>query len=309
MKSLSPCPTRVPCPVSGPKVLSLGSSVRHGHYPVYARFHSYIDILTETGIIGITDRQDDAGPSTIILSPNLPTGWTSSVQHVTLTQDLLTLDSLHIPIDQSHLYRDTLATPRCTPVSNQELQRALLVFHDTLLSEAPEKSMAVVLDQSRQREFSGGFDRVMLNRFLDGAAACTQGEYHKAVSSLLGTGYGLTPSGDDFLCGVLYGMHFVHAITPGACPIIQLSSYIQESLDTCSVFSRTFLEQAIVGRWPLALRDAADAFLSGQVHTEHTLHFLVRRVLAHGSTSGSDLASGFIMTAGQYLGVSPSFVH
>jgi len=309
MKGLSPYPCPRRCRISSPRVLGIGASVLPGEYRVYARFHAFIDILTEAGIVGITDQADQAGPSTIILSPDLPSDWVSTVQSVSITETTLSLDSLVLPIEGAQRYRETLQLPELpVPI---DLQPALMLFQKILLSEAPEKSMAVVLDHSRTTAFSGNFDRIMLQHFLDGAEACWREEYGQAVASLLGSGYGLTPSGDDFLCGVLFGMHFANATNRKVCPIHQLSTHLRAALPTCSVFSRTFLDHAIAGRWPLALRDAAEAILSVDTTTpdgQTRLETLFRRVLAHGSTSGSDLASGFILTAGRYSGFSPSFV-
>jgi len=137
MKGLSPYPCPRRCRISSPRVLGIGASVLPGEYRVYARFHAFIDILTEAGIVGITDQADQAGPSTIILSPDLPSDWVSTVQSVSITETTLSLDSLVLPIEGAQRYRETLQLPELpVPI---DLQPALMLFQKILLSKPQKK--------------------------------------------------------------------------------------------------------------------------------------------------------------------------
>ena len=99
MKGLSPIPLSEALPYFEPKGSRYRCIRSSREYRVYARFHAFIDILTEAGIVGITDQADQAGPSTIILSPDLPSDWVSPSNPVSITETALSLDSLVLPIE------------------------------------------------------------------------------------------------------------------------------------------------------------------------------------------------------------------
>lgn len=66
-----------------------------------------------------------------------------------------------------------------------------------------------------------------------------------SLSRLIGIGIGLTPSGDDFLCGVLAGFHLWNA--SGHPLSLQLKQAISESLNRTNDISCTFLRCALDG--------------------------------------------------------------
>lgn len=88
--------------------------------------------------------------------------------------------------------------------------------------------------------------------------ACTDFYYNKnyseaalELSRLLGLGSGLTPSGDDFLCGVLAGLRLAGI---NDCEFDKtMKSEIKEHLDDTIDISATFLSCAIAGQYSLAV--------------------------------------------------------
>lgn len=73
----------------------------------------------------------------------------------------------------------------------------------------------------------------------------------RELSRLIGLGLGLTPSGDDFLCGMLAGFHLLdrnnHTFTQ--C----LRHYIKENIKNTNEISQAFLKCALHGHYSLAV--------------------------------------------------------
>ncbi len=123
-----------------------------------------------------------------------------------------------------------------------------------------------------------------------GTAACGDGApaeaVRRAVLSLVGQGTGLTPSGDDFLCGFL-------AAARCAAPLLAatLSAAIEVSIRSTGDISASLLRGALRGHWPVPLADLADALAA-----DHA--FDARRALGDlcglGHSSGADIATGFL---------------
>ena len=121
---------------------------------------------------------------------------------------------------------------------------------------------------------------------------CLTGTYQNAAESLgklIGLGIGLTPSGDDFLCGVLAGLRIHGCI--GTCFYHTLSTEIQTHLRNTNDISRSFLDCALKGWFSLPVIRLKDPLSPEKILSDF------RRI---GHSSGLDTLSG-ILYALSYL--------
>ncbi|MDR2734965.1 MAG: DUF2877 domain-containing protein [Spirochaetota bacterium] len=274
-------------PAEQAQIVSMGRAIAMGRYPVCARFAHYLDFKDGDDIIGLTDMRDEGGAHTLVLA-GLRAGWTARAAELIVGSDAVVFDGQIFARDELQLFRDKI---HAAALPHTEQMRRLGIFRDTILEHAAPLSMAVVLDSTRRENFQGNFARALCDRFLEGAAACAMGEYARAAALLQGVGYGLTPSGDDFLCGVMLALHH----SGDAHDAQELADALTDTLSRSAFMARTFLRDAIAGRWPRRLRDAAESLHgAGQ---DNIIRSAVIRALDHGASSGADLASGFIYTA------------
>jgi uncharacterized protein DUF2877 len=120
------------------------------------------------------------------------------------------------------------------------------------------------------------------------------------LSRLVGLGIGLTPSGDDFLTGVLLADCMV-TYAGGAYRLPVDRQGIAEALERTTSAGRTLLWQALQGAFPAYLLALARCFGGEQGASVASLGsddadfepYLVR-ILEHGHTSGTDAAVGFL---------------
>ncbi len=108
----------------------------------------------------------------------------------------------------------------------------------------------------------------------------------KAVASLAGWGMGLTPSGDDFIAGMMLALWMDRAaLTPRAAFLYQVAA------PRTTLLSRAFLRAARDGladaHWHRLLRALAEG---GEAEIRHA----ASEALAFGATSGVDMAAGFL---------------
>jgi len=107
------------------------------------------------------------------------------------------------------------------------------------------------------------------------------------VDALIGRGPGLTPSGDDFLAGVLYSLHFLKC----GSLLEPLSGKVNNLLYRTTRLSRHFLKYALAGKWGQTEQDVLFALLTD---CGGDLNKAVNNLLAVGSSSGADELSGMI---------------
>jgi hypothetical protein len=127
---------------------------------------------------------------------------------------------------------------------------------------------------------------------LAGDAALAGG----AAARVLGLGTGLTPSGDDFLCGLLAALWC--ASGEGSVDrrfVLEWGAALAGRLDSTSAISATFLECAIAGCFTEALFVLADAFAGGHAgHAQEDARRALDGLCAVGHSSGVDTATGFL---------------
>lgn len=184
------------------------------------------------------------------------------------------------------------------------------VIVNTFLTTQLEQHAAVLIQQAIDHSHTGGFR----NLFVTGntiipdaeflilpAAGNILDECRKLVkkksytdaaislSGLIGIGIGLTPSGDDFLCGVLAGFTLWNA---SAHPLfLQLKQAISESLNRTNDISCTFLRCALDGYFSAAINQLPKLLSDTDLRSAFE---------AIGHSSGMDTLSG-ILFAGELL--------
>jgi hypothetical protein len=96
---------------------------------------------------------------------------------------------------------------RVGPLEPAKLEPNLRVLEKLLLESAPARSLAFLIDDRGGRTFASAFEKELARRLSAGVARLAHGDLEGGASEIRGLGYGLTPSGDDFLAGFLLGMH------------------------------------------------------------------------------------------------------
>jgi hypothetical protein len=157
--------------------------------------------------------------------------------------------------------------------------------------------LAAVLPGSADNPFAARTRRIL------NAVSCTgRPPVLRGLSPLVGCGPGFTPSGDDFLCGVLLGERLVPAAGEAGtdslrrCEGLRVShedrSGIRARLERTSRGGATLLWQALQGHFPGYLVDTAEGLSCPGSQEE--LVKVVGRAAGHGETSGSDALAGLL---------------
>ncbi len=122
------------------------------------------------------------------------------------------------------------------------------------------------------------------------------------LCGFVGLGPGFTPSGDDFLCGVLLGERILFEkrnlkkkqskTEPGLITCRVKKREIEAQLDGTTPGGRTLLWQALQGHFPYYLIQAVRAMSAAT--TFSGMYNVVARAAAHGETSGTDTLAGLL---------------
>lgn len=270
---------------SSVRLLSIGDQVGTGSYRVHSRYTTCLNLLEETRLITCAEPTVQAGPINIILA-----GFdvTQIHQMIIRKKQLVINREWCLPISDEVTF-DSGVDLHDAPIAH--LEKNLLVAQAALLELAPTESLAFIFDRNRGRHFSSAFDIALFQQVMAGVETMQQGDFLGGVGMLKGVGIGLTPAGDDFIAGMLFGVYLLQQMHQ-----IDLSSLrrtICARAQGSNLLSNTFLALARQGRFSASFK----AFVSALARSDAAqVSTMMQPVLALGSTSGADLLCGLLFT-------------
>jgi len=158
-----------------------------------------------------------------------------------------------------------------------------------LVRKAPPKSLAFIFDPALERHFTRVFERHLLARFKKAVGYFRAREYGRGVKAMRGLGLGLTPSGDDFISGLLAGLNFARqSLRFDADSLIEKIYFYAEG---GNLVSNSFLRCSYEGRVNAKIRRVMTALAR---RNKRELAAAAMAALRSGHTSGADYCSGLV---------------
>lgn len=264
------------------KILGYGDRVPRGTFELHSAFENAINFRGRKGfIVSLVNRKTGNGPMNIVLK-HLPPG----ARRLRITKLNLYIDENCLEADPGKNYDSSVPVLPLDPVLFKENLR---ILRDFLGASAPPKSMCFLFAFSAEDAFKSVFERSMLERMKKAAGLLEAGDYAGGARSLRGLGFGLTPSGDDFLCGYLTGLSFVEANLSAGVDAIKDAVY--DNALTKNLISNSFTYCAYNGRVNEKTRTLLAA-LAG--FDEARLVNGAKATLKNGHTSGADFCAGLV---------------
>jgi hypothetical protein len=177
-------------------------------------------------------------------------------------------------------------------------RRNLSFFRKLLVEESPAHSLAFLLDEKRIEYFQSNFEMAFASRIGYGAHQVFQADLLRGIKSLKGCGLGLTPSGDDFIAGLLVGLNVLERMY--RCDLRETIHAAFKAAEGDNVFSQTFLTLAHQGRLFGRMKNLITALA---LEDEHSIRMAAGKLLAIGASSGADVGVGFFMAVRDPEGV------
>lgn len=295
------------------EILSFGDLVESGSYDVHSRFRRVVNMTGGVRFVSLVTPDVDAGPLNIVVR-GLDAANVRDLRIEAGADDrsesrrfidastrpatrglTIALDGDRIEAGPEQVYSSTLDPAIC---DSPRFRSNLRTFGERLVELAPEKSLVFLLDPSRIIEFRPGFERGVAEHIGHCVRDILFGDTLRGVSRLKGCGFGLTPSGDDFLVGLLIATHLSDAACPGAAAGLRSNSAalrddILRSARSTNVLSDRFLHLAARGRVTRGMRDLAASLSLG---TSHDVARCAGHLVAIGATSGVDTGVGLYLT-------------
>lgn len=181
-------------------LLSYGDSIPEGDYRLHSAFANALNFRKGRIIVSLVPPRTGAGPFNLVLK-QLPAGAT----RLRASRFYFYVDENRLQKEPAALYSSEMPAMDASPETVQANTVALAGF---LAAKAPPKSLAFIFNPELEKDFSRIFERHLLSRFKKAVAYFFARDYARGAKTMRGLGLGLTPSGDDFISGLLVGYNF-----------------------------------------------------------------------------------------------------
>lgn len=289
------------------KKMILEESFIHGY--IHSIFSSAINIIADNGtLISIIKSEKGIGPYSITIDCeenflNIPI---KIKEEVVISLEMLRFKNFHInlntdiPIDLSI---DTLKAKSTNEnfvildKKTKDLKQYILINGNTqgILSILSNIEKGIKYDDDYEIVNSTyGILIPKINRFTRALKDRTYDDLSIITRDVVGFGIGLTPSSDDFLCGImaslLYGSKFTNYNYEYFLDIF--AQMIQKIENKTTLISEKFLLNSSLGMYPLFMKELCEYIFWEETYEKVKLRKLLQNTLKFGATSGTDILCG-----------------
>lgn len=280
------------------RIRIIGDNLKPGSYKRYASFSRIDNFVNNAGaIIALSDDQSLLAPNTIIADNFYPEQYAQITIHphsIMLNKIMHPDKNMHFDKSMHHyktthhieginIYNSGFVWPN---IDVAQLRNTMLLFFNRLGDEFPNKSLFSLHIPSIV-SMSSAFDKAAFTTF-EHAFSLLHVRFFDGISAFRAKGRGLTPSGDDFIAGLLYGIHCLESLTKKNHAGIKTRVY--EIAESNNLFSNNMLQFARDAKYFKRLKDFLCALLQNNLNKQAaTFHQLT----AFGDTSGADILAGF----------------
>jgi hypothetical protein len=187
-------------PETSQPVLSWGDLIKPGTYRLFSRFSHAVNFQNGAQLITLVDATIGPGPLQIVVPDITIAGDTLVVRHYSATTGFTQL-----LLPPNLRYNSNLQIAAGT--KPEELRQRLAVVNGTVRRFSSPFSLTYMLEDNPEALLNSRFNRLLSKQFSEASALIRKGELVQAARMIGGLGQGLTPSGDDFLAGLMIGLN------------------------------------------------------------------------------------------------------
>lgn len=269
-------------------LISYGDSIPDGDYRLHSAFANALNFRKGRLIVSLVPPRTGAGPLNLVLK-QVPAG----AKRLRASRFYFYVDENRLRKEPAAIYASKLPLLEADP---DTVRANIPALASIIVLKAPPLSLAFIFDTSLEKNFSRVFERHLLARFKKAFSFFNSGDYASGVKTIRGLGLGLTPSGDDFLSGLLAGLNF-SALNLGldtSARIEQVFFYAEGG----NLISNAFLRSSYEGRVNAKTRRLMAALASAD---RRELAAAAAAALKSGHTSGADFCTGLVFAVQEAL--------
>ncbi|MBA4311162.1 MAG: hypothetical protein C0417_00890 [Chlorobiaceae bacterium] len=271
------------------EIVSHGNQIRRGKYYLHSKFTLAVNFCSDDSFVFVVNKEVGSGPLNIVVQGVA----VDSISSLEVGSDGFYLNGDKFYFDELKIYDSKL---QISDFIEEKFNRNLSFFESTLIEFSPPKSLAFLLDESRRNEFTSSFEIEYIKRFENAVQLFLSDDFLHGIKILKGLGPGLTPSGDDFISGVLIALNLQSMIN--SSDNSNVIEQIYKTAESGNHFTTAFLRCAANGFLFEKFKRLIDSLLYAG---EDEIIQNTRSLFTIGATSGADQAVGFLIGIKRFI--------
>lgn len=262
-------------------ITAFGDFLESGTYTFHSGFEHIDNFVNSKGaFVSLASDMAYLAPNIIIINDFISEKYAELI----IDEDYVFLNSNKYLLDKSLLCSSDFVYPE---ISLSETAQKIHSFTQLYASLFPPKSLFFLLHNENKKHFTSAFEKAFVQQ-MELAYALFQSDIIEGIKAFKSRGSGLTPSGDDFIAGILFGIDLLEK-TKGI-NFNKIKDNIYEASKSNNVFSNNMLRMAYHARYFKRLQDFLNAFFYLPLNQAKPAF---EQMIAVGDTSGADLLTGF----------------
>jgi len=261
------------------KIKYFGYDIDYGDYFLHSQFKSVHNYTDNKVIVSIVNRKIGRGPNNIVVD-NFPL---YAEKQLIFDSKNLILGKKAYTICENDYEEDNKIYLR----NKAQLKSVLTILLDNINFE--KKSLGFILFKEEEKYFQSSFEKAFVKKVKNSLKDFSFDILPNIAQKMKGLGFGLTPSGDDFNCGVLYALHYLKDISKIDLTEIIYKYYVNTKGN--NLISNTFILQAYKNNYYENLHNLLIALENEKIAE---IIYYRDKIIASGHSSGSDMLTGFI---------------
>ncbi|MDA3813335.1 MAG: DUF2877 domain-containing protein [Candidatus Cloacimonetes bacterium] len=264
-------------------ILNYGDCIKNGNYKLHSKFNSVHNYTNDLEIVSLVSAKIGNGPNNVVLN-KLPY---LAEQTLLVSDHTLTIGNTALQIVQSEprIEENIIINNKSHLLSTTE------ILMDEISDKMSPKSLGFLLFPANKIFFQTSFEKAFVFHVKKAVQNISLEELPSIAKNMRGVGFGLTPSGDDFNCGILYALNYLNEI---------ISKDFSEIIEECylssignNLISNTFLKFACSNNYYENFYGLLKAL---KQNNKNVISHFTNKIIDSGHTSGSDMLTGFILT-------------
>jgi len=267
------------------RILSFGDCIISGEYCLHSKFTNGVNYSFNNSLLSVVSKKIESGPINIVVDDIVQ----FLEDEVVIKGQRLLCNGFVYNLEDNLEYNSEINR---NVIADLKIETVIDMLLPLLVGRAPVLSLAFVFDENRKKYFRSSFERYFIDKFSAGIEKLREGKAVECAEMINGLGFGLTPSGDDFIAGMLYALYLLQEIT-GKENLVSLRKNICKAAETVNIISLNAMKMAANGRFGENFKSMVSALAQ---NNEIKICEAVHNILNMGATSGADMLTGFLQT-------------
>ncbi len=264
-------------------ILNFGVCIKDGNYKLHSKFKSVHNYTNNNDLVSLVSPKVGTGPNNIVIDI-FPQQAEQILQihnqTISIGDNVLNIDPIESQIIKD-IYIDSLI----------ELKNKIEMLIEVISTNISPVSLGFLLFPKNEIFLKTAFEKAFLAHVKFTAQNISLESLPTIVKNMQGVGFGLTPSGDDFNCGVLYALNYLNEIKNN-----DISERIVECFQNSignNLISNAFLKYAYSNKYYENFHGLLKVL---KQNNNNLISHYANKIIGSGHTSGSDMLTGFILT-------------